>query len=69
VNISHEEYLKQILKSKKIEVENLNINNMIAIAEYNARKEMIIQQMNSIERQLDNSNSQNNEPNKPNLTL
>jgi hypothetical protein len=54
VSISHEDYLKQMVKSKKIELENLNIKNMIAIAEYNARKEMVIEQLNSIERQLDN---------------
>ena len=53
MKMSHEDYLKQMLKTKKHELENLNISHMIAIAEYNARKEMLFQQINSFEKQLD----------------
>lgn len=52
MKLSHEGYLKQTLNTRKNELENLNINHMVAIAEYNARKEMLTKQINSIERQL-----------------
>ena len=55
MKLSHEEYLKQSLTSKKLELENLNINHRIAIAEYNARKEMISKQIDSIEIQLESN--------------
>jgi hypothetical protein len=54
VKISHEQYLKQTLKSSKIELESLNTRHQVAIAEYNTKKAMLMKQIESIERQLDN---------------
>jgi hypothetical protein len=53
VKLSHEEYLKQILRTKQMELENLKISHRIAIAEYDTKKEMLNNQIDSIERQLD----------------
>ncbi|MBY9081221.1 hypothetical protein KIH86_24035 [Paenibacillus sp. HN-1] len=52
MKISHEEYLERTLKSKRIELENLNIMHRVAIATYEAKKEMLQKEMDSIERQL-----------------
>lgn len=52
MKITHEEYLKQILSSKKMELRELNIKSRIAIAEFNAKREMLEQQIYSIEKQL-----------------
>lgn len=53
MNLSHEEYLKKTLDSKKIEMENLKISHRIALAEYEVKKEMLYGQIYSIENQLD----------------
>jgi hypothetical protein len=53
VPINHEEYLKQVLETKKMELQNLNINRRIAIGVYEAKKEMFMSQIHSIEKQLD----------------
>ena len=49
-----EGYLKQTLKTKKIELENLKISHRIAIAKYDTKKEMLISQIDSLEKQLEN---------------
>jgi hypothetical protein len=54
LKVTHEEYLKQMLKSKKMELEHVEIDHRIAIAEHNVKKKMLYEQINSIERQLDN---------------
>lgn len=53
MRVSHEEYMRRLLGAKKIEYENLEIEHRIAIAVYNARKDMITKQIHSIERQLE----------------
>lgn len=52
VKISHEEYLKRIVHSKKMELENLNISHRIAIAEYETKKAILNKDIDSIEAQL-----------------
>lgn len=52
MKISHEEYLKRILNSKKNELEQLNISHRIDIATYETKKEMLCKEINSIENQL-----------------
>lgn len=51
---SHEDYLKLTLRSKKLELENIKMRHMIAIAEHDVKKEMITAQIDSIEKQLEN---------------
>ncbi|MBU9711081.1 hypothetical protein [Evansella tamaricis] len=55
MKISHEEYLKQLLQSLQSELNHLDIEHRISIAEHNVRRKMIMGQINSIERQLNNS--------------
>lgn len=48
----NDEYLKRILNSKKIELESLHINHRICIAEFEAKKEMLNKDIDSLESQL-----------------
>ena len=54
MKMSHEDYLKSVLKTNKLTLELMRVNHQIAIAEYNARTDIIIKQNDSIERQLGN---------------
>jgi len=53
MNVSHEEYLQRILDSKKLELENLNIQHRIDIVVYETRKEALYKDIRSIEAQLE----------------
>lgn len=53
MKLSHEDYLKQTLASKKIDLENLKINRRIYLAESQMMQEMLISQINSLEKQLE----------------
>lgn len=52
MKISHDEYLKRTLRSKKVELESLNVNHRISIAEYEVKRQAITDQIDSIEKQL-----------------
>jgi hypothetical protein len=45
-------YLKLMLNNKKLKLEYLNDEHRIAIAIYNTKKEMLMEEINSIEKQL-----------------
>lgn len=53
MKIDHETYLKEVLKSKKNELEHLNTEHRIAIAVYEAKKDMLYKQIHSLENQLE----------------
>ena len=55
MNISHGEYLEQKLKSKKLELEQLKINHRINIAAFEVKSEMLNKDIDSLERQLEDS--------------
>jgi hypothetical protein len=50
--MDHSEYLKRILATKKIELENVNIEHRIIIAEYKTKKELLQELIDSLEKQL-----------------
>lgn len=52
MKISHEEYLKRVVHSKKNELENLIISHRITIAEYETKKAILNKDIDSIEAQL-----------------
>ena len=52
---SHEDYLKLMLDSKKMEIKELNTQHRIAIAKYDAEIAFTSGLINSIERQLSES--------------
>ena len=54
MKLSHEEYLKQTLKTKKMELDNLKIDRRIYLAESQMKQEMLISQIESLEKQLEN---------------
>ena len=49
------EYLQEVLKSSKLELQEIETKHRIALAEYNVKKEMLQNQIESIEIQLDKS--------------
>lgn len=53
MKISNKEYLERILSSNKMELKELEIKHRIAIAEYNTKRELYQNQINSIELQLE----------------
>jgi len=55
INISNEEYLKNILSTAKLILQELEIVHRIEIATYESKKEMLRNQINSIESQLQNT--------------
>ncbi|PZD95217.1 hypothetical protein DNH61_11700 [Paenibacillus sambharensis] len=55
MKISHEEYLKRVLFSKQLQLENLNIAHRVAIAEYEKEKTMLHKDINSLENQLNDA--------------
>lgn len=50
--VTHEDYLKLMLKDKNLKLQHLHDEHRTAIAVYNAKKEMLIHEINSIEKQL-----------------
>jgi len=53
VKLSHENYLKNILQSTKLELKELEIKHRINIATYESKKEILRKQIDSIELQLE----------------
>jgi len=53
MKISNKEYLEKILSSNKMELKELEIKHRITIAEYNTKRELYQNQINSIEMQLE----------------
>ncbi|WP_424236346.1 hypothetical protein [Bhargavaea ginsengi] len=53
MKLSHEEYLKQVLESKKNDLKELKIERRIYFAESQMRQEMLTEQIDSIEKQLE----------------
>lgn len=51
--VTNEQYLKDVLKSKKLELENLQIDNQVRLAVHNTKKDMLYQQIDSITKQLE----------------
>lgn len=51
--MSDREYLKRKLKTRKMELEELIIEDRINTAKYNLRKDMISWDIDSLEKQLD----------------
>ena len=51
--ISHEDYLTNVLNSKKMELQELNIQQRVSIAKYETERELLESQIRSIERQLE----------------
>lgn len=49
---NHEQYLNDILSSKRNELKNIKTEHKIAIAVFNTKSELIKDQIDSIERQL-----------------
>lgn len=52
MKVTHDEYLKRTLRTKKMELTNLNIEHRIAIAKHEVKKDMLQKEIDSIERQL-----------------
>lgn len=52
MGLSHEEYLQRTLITKKMELNNLEIDRRIAMAEFETKKNMLSSQIDSLERQL-----------------
>lgn len=52
MKIEHGEYLRRKLGSRKIELENLNIEHRVNIAKYETKKELIQKDIDALERQL-----------------
>ena len=55
IKISHEDYLKNILYSAKLTLKELEILHRINIAVYEGKKEILTKQIESIEKQLENT--------------
>lgn len=53
MTITHEEYLKRMLETRKNELRELNICHRIAEAKYEALRQFTSSQIDSIERQLE----------------
>lgn len=53
MRISHEEYLKQSLRTKEMELKNIIIDHRIMIEKHEAVKDMLQKQVDSITRQLE----------------
>lgn len=52
MKIKHKEYLEQMLASKKLELREEEITHRISIAKFNTIKDLMEQQIYSIEKQL-----------------
>lgn len=52
MKITNEEYLKQQLKSKQLMLAGLKTDNQLWIKEFNVRKEMLENEIDSLTRQL-----------------
>jgi predicted nucleic-acid-binding protein len=61
MKISHEAYLKQLLDSKKFEMDRLNQDHRVSVAIYDIRKSDILDQIRSIEGQLDSHSDEEEE--------
>lgn len=56
----HEKFLENQLKNLINQLESLDINHKIATKEYMAKKEILTEQIRTIERHLNNSKLKNN---------
>jgi len=59
MSITDRQYLEAVLRTKKMEFDECVIANRISIAEYMVRKTMFYDQINSLEKQLDSSKTEN----------
>ena len=57
MTITHKEYLKQSLQSKKYALNEMNLAHRINLATYEAKKEMLNKEITSIEIQLESETS------------
>lgn len=58
--MNHEKFLENQLKNLINQLESLDINHKIATKEYIAKKEILVEQIRTIERHLNNSKLKNN---------
>ena len=54
-NISHEKYLEDMIYSNKLHLREKEVQHRIAIAKYNAERELLQKQIDSMEKQLENN--------------
>lgn len=52
MNISDKDYLRRMLKSLELELNEVQIQHRIAIAEFNIKRDILNRQIDSIELQL-----------------
>jgi hypothetical protein len=50
--MDHEEYLKLMIKDKTLKLDELHVNHQIHIAVFETKRDMLIDEINSIEEQL-----------------
>lgn len=50
--LSNEAYLNTILRDKKLQLEVLHVKNQVDVAIYNTKKEALISDISSLEKQL-----------------
>lgn len=52
--MNHEQFLKQALQAHKMELDSMETEHRIAVAEHNVKKKILLAQINAIEKQLGN---------------
>jgi hypothetical protein len=52
--LDNEAYLKLMLKDKKLKLEHLHVKHQVNQAIFEAKRDALIEDVNSIEKQLDN---------------
>lgn len=55
MRLSHEQFLKRVLASKKLKLEETKIEHRMEIVKFNTRCELLTEEINSIERQLNDA--------------
>jgi hypothetical protein len=55
MKLTHKEYLERILRDKKMELKNTEVQYQIEIAKYNTKHDMLQKEIDSIETQLNDN--------------
>jgi hypothetical protein len=55
-NTTHEEYLKIMLRDKKLKLEHLQMKQQVDMAIFETKRDMLIAERDSIEKQLADNN-------------
>lgn len=61
MSMTHEQYLQMMVKRKRAELDAIHVSSLIYEASFKAKKEMLIDQIDSMEKQLKDMEKSNKE--------